>query len=109
MAATTASISSAAAPWRITISIGKPRSGYSADHRCSNSRTRAVHRLRDVFRLTEADPHDGRDARLLHRHPVDGIRRLHRPRIVGDHKELGAEFELVEQARESTDIGVVER
>ncbi len=51
-----------------------------------------------------------RDAGLLHRHAVDGIRRLGcRSRIVRDDDELRVGFELIQHSNEATDVRVVER
>src|SRR5213594_554056 len=59
--------------------------------------------------LAEADADDRRDARLLHRDPVDRVGRLHGARIVGDHDELRLILELLQQAHVAPHVRVVER
>src|SRR5215210_6390699 len=57
-----------------------------------------------------AHTHQGRDARLLHRHAVDGVSRLGGgARIVSDHYELCVGLEPIEHAHKMSDVLIVER
>src|SRR5688500_9978985 len=94
--ATTPRISSSSAPRRITISI-------------PTSLARAVPGVSsDGFPLAEPHAHDGGHSGLLHGDTVDGIGRLHRPRIVSYDQKLGLGLELLEEAGEAPDVRIVE-
>src|SRR6266542_292907 len=60
------------------------------------------------FHLAKAHADDRRDTRLLHRDTVNGIGRLHRPRVVRDDDELCLILELRQQAHVAADVGVVQ-
>ena len=59
--------------------------------------------------LVQADRDDPRDARLLHRHAVETVGRLHRPLVVRDDDELRPLAEVPQQGDEAPDVRVVER
>src|SRR5581483_3932847 len=106
MAATTCRISSSVAPWRMTTSMVDPqpsalsrqlarRGGIDRAPEPAGGRGLAAAR-----RVPQAYPYDRRHPRLLHRHPVHRVRRVHGARVVGDHDELGLLLELVQQPGE---------
>src|SRR5262247_189799 len=61
------------------------------------------------FHLAETYSNDSRDARFLHSHAIDGVRRLHRSGVVCDNDELRLVLELRQQAHITPGVGVVER
>ena len=57
-----------------------------------------------------ADANQRRNAGLLHRHAVDGIRRFRRgARVVGYDDELGLGLEAIEHANEVADVLIIKR
>src|SRR3954468_22835616 len=110
MVAITRRMSSSGAPWRMTMSIWIPESSlFLAPHaersegptarvpdpsgrslallgmrslrsRRGYCKLRAIRTL-NVLPLSQPHTYDGRHSRLLHRHTVNGIGCLHRPRV----------------------------
>src|SRR3954466_797408 len=138
MVAITRRMSSSGAPWRMTMSIWIPESSlFLAPHpersegptargpdpsgrslallgmrslrlRRADCKLRA-NRTLNVLPLSQPHTDDRGHSRLLHRHAVNGIGGLHRPRIMSNDQELGIALELLEQSGEAAHVGIVQR
>src|SRR6185312_13688567 len=93
----------------IRISITAPVSQMCARLRPSLPRRYPGSRGRSgALGLPQALAHDRGDAVTLHADPVQRVRGLHRPLLVGDDDQLRGVPQLLEDLQEALEVGVVE-